>query len=526
MLPASLKRVAERAGSAAAPLSLLVCALMPAVSLYLFKLGPAAMPSLAHPAAPFLLVAFPLSSFLLAIFLWQARFRIHHLERKQAEALQFAGVDPLCGLPNRPSFDAVLETALARATAEAPVALIALDIDRFKSVNDSHGHAAGDRLITGVVERIRRIIREGDCLARVGGDEFALLLTDVGSGAKCAAMAHRLHDAMIAPFDLGRAQVHATLSAGIALCPQDGDDRATLTQAADLALYRAKHEGRNRFAFFDKTMEQKLHLGMTIEDDLRKAIASDALTILYQPLIAADGHRVQGLEALVRWHHPQLGMMPPEEFIPLAESRGLIVPLGEWVLRRACTDARRWPGLRIAVNVSPVQFRQRGFVDRVREIIATSGIEPGRVDLELTEGVLIQDAEQAEAVIMELRGLGVRMGLDDFGSGYSSMIYLRRFAFDKIKIDRAFLGSMETSGEGAIIMESIVSLGHALGLTVTAEGVEHKEQVEFLQRLGCDEMQGYYFAPPLTAEAVDAKLSLDAWREEAPASGARKRSAA
>ncbi len=516
MRPVGVMRgLADRLRLAVAPVSLLVCAVLPALSLWLMHYAPKGLHMPDRPATAFLLVAFPLSSFLLAIFLWRARFRILHLEAKQAEAIQNAGLDPLSKLPNRLFFDSILANAIANSTADAPVALIAIDIDKFKSVNDTHGHGAGDRLIVGVVERIRRVIRENDCLARVGGDEFALMLTDVGNAAKCAAMAHRIHDAMIAPFDLGRAQVHATLSLGIALCPQDGDSRATLTQAADLALYRAKHEGRNRFAFFDNTMEQKLHLGMTIEDDLRAAIATDGLTILYQPLIASCGSRMQGLEALVRWHHPALGLMSPEEFIPLAESRGLIVPLGEWVLRRACKDARRWPTLRIAVNVSPVQFRQSGFVQTVASIIATSGIDAARLDLELTEGVLIQDAEQAETVIMDLRALGVRMGLDDFGSGYSSMIYLRRFAFDKIKIDRAFLETMEMSGEGAIIMESIVSLGHALGLTVTAEGVEHKEQVEFLKTLGCDEMQGYYFAPPLTAEAIDERLSLEAWAEPA-----------
>ena len=524
MRPLAMMRAgADRLRPAVAPASLIVCALLPAVSLWLFRAAPQ---STSSPGTLFLLVAFPLSSFLLVIFLWRARFQIHHLEAKQAEAIQNAGLDPLSGLPNRLFFDKILESAIANSTPEAPIALIAIDIDKFKSVNDTHGHGAGDKLIIGIAERIKRVIREGDCLARVGGDEFALMLSDVGSAAKCAAMAHRLHDAMIAPFDLGRAQVNATLSVGIAMCPQDGDSRATLTQAADLALYRAKDEGRNRFAFFDKTMEQKLHLGMTIEDDLRRAIARDELTILYQPLMAPCGTHMQGLEALVRWTHPELGLMSPEEFIPLAESRGLIVPLGEWVLRRACLDARRWPGLRMAVNVSPVQFRQRGFIDRVRNIISASGIDPSRLDLELTEGVLIQDAEQAETVIMDLRALGVRMGLDDFGSGYSSMIYLRRFAFDKIKIDRAFLETMEMSGEGAIIMESIVSLGHALGLTVTAEGVEHAEQVAFLQGLGCDEMQGYYFAPPLTAEAVDERLSIEAWREPSPEEKTKARSAA
>lgn len=505
----------RRMKAAVLPVMLLVGAILPALSLLYLHTTPANAAQ-DHLLSRTFFIVCPLSTFLLAIFLWQARFRIRHLEAKEAEALQTAGLDPLSGLPNRLFFDRLLDNAIAQSTVEAPIALIAIDIDKFKSVNDSHGHQAGDKLIVGISERIKRIIRDGDCLARVGGDEFALMLINIGTIAQFAAMAHRIHDAMLAPFDIGRAQVNATLSLGVALCPQDGETHATLSQAADLALYRAKEEGRNRFAFFDKTMEQKLYLGMTIEDDLRAAIAAEELAVLYQPLVSGCGTRVIGLEALVRWNHPRLGSMSPEEFIPVAESRGLIAPLGEWVLARACQEARRWPGLRIAVNVSPVQFRQRGFVATVKKIIDESGIDPNRLDLELTEGVLIQDADQAENVIIELRALGVRMGLDDFGAGYSSMIYLRRFAFDKIKIDRAFLSSMETNGEGAIILESIVSLGHALGLTVTAEGVEYQEQVAFLQKLGCDEMQGYFFAHPLKAEEVEAMLSLETWNQQAP----------
>ena len=526
LLWAPIRRVLKSARHLVAPSLLIIGALFPALALALMRFHPLAGGLSDPPVYRVLIIGFPLAFFLLAVFLWRASFRIQDLEAKQAAAIKDAGLDPLSRLPNRLLFDKILETAITQSSLAAPVALIAIDIDRFKNVNDTYGHLAGDRLIVGIAERIKRVMRDGDCLARVGGDEFALLLADVGDATACAAMAHRLHDAIIAPFDLGHCQVSATLSLGIALGPQDGDSRVPLTLAADLALYRAKHEGRNRFALFDKTMEHKLRLGKTIEDDLLRAIATDALTLLYQPLMASCGTRMQGLEALVRWYHPTLGEISPEEFIPLAEHRGLIVPLGEWVLRRACRDGRRWPDLRIAVNVSPVQFRQRNFVKTVQSIIEQSGMDASRIDLELTEGVLIQDAEQAEAVIFDLRALGLRMGLDDFGSGYSSMIYLRRFAFDKIKIDRAFLQTMEMSGEGAIIMESIVSLGHALGLTVTAEGVEHKEQVEFLRTLGCDEMQGFYFAPPMTAEAIDARLSLAGWTEPVHATETKSRSAA
>ena len=504
--------------------ALIGCALLPAVSLLYarFQLDGSATSAVVQA----LFVVVPLSSFLLAVFLWKARSQISQLEAKQAEAAHQAAVDPLSTLPNRLLFDQLLGGAIAHCTHDAPVALISIDIDGFKSINDGHGHLAGDRLIVGIAQRLKRIVRDGDCLARVGGDEFALMVHPLDNAAQCAAMAHRILDAMIAPFDVGPAHVFVTASLGIALSPQDGDSLETLCQAADLALYRAKREGRNRFAFFDKAMEQKLQLGKIIEDDLRGAIMRDELTIAYQPLFSRCGTRMQGLEALVRWHHPKLGIVPPEEFIPLAESRGLVIPLGEWVLRRACQDARRWPELRMAVNVSPVQFRQRGFVGTVMAILESTGIDPSRLDLEMTEGVLIQDEDQAEATIIDLRALGIRMGLDDFGSGYSSMIYLRRFAFDKIKIDRAFLESMEANGEGGIILESIISLGHALGLTVTAEGVESFDQVEFLQKLGCDEMQGYYFDPPLSAEQIDERVSLQAWADQQPGPLAANLSAA
>ena len=343
----ALRATAGRLGRVAAPASLMIGALLPATSLWLFRFAPQGFG--ANPASAFLLVAFPLSSFLLAVFLWRARFRIHHLEAKQAEAIQNAGLDPLSGLPNRLFFDKILERAIANSTPDAPIALIAIDIDKFKSVNDSHGHLAGDKLIVGIAERIKRVIREGDCLARVGGDEFALLLTDVGAATKCAATAHRLHDAMIAPFDLGRAQVNATLSIGIALCPQDGDSRATLTQAADLALYRAKHEGRNRFAFFDKTMEQKLHLGMTIERRLAqgRSIKAEELTILLPAFDGAPAARAcsgpRGVGALERIRelgsdvagriHPARGKSRADR---AARRMGAATALAQ--------DARRWPG--------------------------------------------------------------------------------------------------------------------------------------------------------------------------------------
>ena len=271
---------------------------------------------------------------------------------------------------------------------------------------------------------------------------------------------------------------------------------------ADLALYRAKNEGRNRLAFFEARMGEELRLRKSAEDELRQAIDNGLLTVLYQPVVTADTQRLVAVEALVRWPHPTRGTVLPDDFIGLAEDRGLILPLGEWVLRRACSDAKSWGDLRVAVNVSPVQFRQKEFVATVAKIIAETELDPSRLELELTEGVVVEDADQAENAIIDLRAMGVRLALDDFGTGYSSLIYLRRFAFDKIKIDRSFLQSMESTGESAIIVHSIVHLGRALGLTVTAEGIETQEQHRFLQALGCHELQGYLFSKPVGPEAI------------------------
>ncbi len=276
---------------------------------------------------------------------------------------------------------------------------------------------------------------------------------------------------------------------------------------ADLALYRAKNEGRNRFCFFEQRMGEELRMRKTVEDELRAAIHRNELTAQYQPILAADGEKVVGVEALVRWRHPKHGLISPERFVGVAEDSGLIIPLGEWMLRRACTDAKRWPGLYVAVNVSPIQFRHKAFPTAVERILNETGMDPARLELELTEGVVVKDADQAENAIIELRARGVRLALDDFGIGYSSLIYLRRFAFDKIKIDKSFLQSMEMTGESAIILHSIVHLGRALGLTVTAEGIENADQQRFLQALGCHELQGFLFSQPLDADEVTSLIA-------------------
>ncbi|MDO9440555.1 MAG: EAL domain-containing protein [Beijerinckiaceae bacterium] len=426
----------------------------------------------------------------------------------EAHASALAGHDLLSGLPNRLLFTQLLDGEIARHRRhETKFALMYLDLDRFKDINDRYGHDAGDRMIIEMSRRIALSLRASDRFGRFGGDEFAILQTDISSPRDAEALAARIIEAMQAPFDLGQQQVFGNLSIGIAVCPDNTTEREDLMRLADLALYRAKNEGRNRYAFFEKKMGDELRRRKAYEDELALAIEAGDLRLDYQPIMSGDGLTLSGVEALVRWPHATRGIIPPDDFIGLAEQRGLIAPLGEWVLRRACQDALLWPGLRIAVNVSPIQFRRKEFVDIVRAILEETGLQPSRLELELTESVMVGDAEAAEANMKGLREMGVRLALDDFGTGYSSLIYLRRFALDKIKIDRSFVQTLEPDGESAIIIHSIVHLGRELGLTVTAEGVETLEHLRFLQALDCDELQGFYFSPPVNAQKIADMLA-------------------
>jgi diguanylate cyclase len=434
------------------------------------------------------------------------------LMAREAVATHQSLHDDLSGLPNRVFFTERLDAELLkleRGTEPGEgLAVFYLDLDRFKDINDLHGHDAGDELIVTVAKRLSSALRGTDTLARFGGDEFAVIQSGVHGPHDCASLAHRLLDALRMPFNLDGRQIYVGISIGIAVAPQNGRDRAQLMKFADVALYRAKHEGRNRYAFFEIGMDATLRLRKLVEEELREAIAADQLEIAYQPQFSADGRNIMGVEALVRWNHPVHGMISPADFVPIAEERGLISMLGEWVLRRACRDGRRWTGISVAVNVSPIQFRQKDFVGTVSRIVAEEGMDATRVELELTEGVIVEDADAAESAMMDLRAEGFRFALDDFGTGYSSLIYLRRFAFDKIKIDRSFLESMETTGESAILVHSVVHLGRALGLTVTAEGVETAEQQRFLQAVGCHQLQGYLFCKPVPAWKIDELLGL------------------
>jgi diguanylate cyclase len=450
-----------------------------------------------------------------ALALIRARNVVKDVTEAEQKAFELAGHDALSGLPNRRVFKERLEQAMSRMKRDqSGIAVLFLDLDKFKEVNDTFGHAGGDFLIKQFGNRMTDLLRGADTLARLGGDEFAIIQTDVRDLSDVEALARRILDATKESFALNGGMAFVGVSIGIALAPEHGDDADLLMKLADLSLYQAKNDGRNRYSVFARQLGDQLRLRKVVEDELRQTIENDGLSIAYQPQVEADTGSISGFEALVRWSHAKLGNVPPSEFIPIAESTGLINALGEWVLRRACLDALRWPShYTVAVNVSPIQFKHKNFVETVARIITETGIEAHRIELELTEGVVVEDADQAEAAIMELRALGVQFALDDFGTGYSSLIYLRRFAFDKIKIDRTFLDSLESTGESTILVHSVVHLGRALGLTVVAEGVETAEQRRVLQSIGCHMLQGYYFGRPVS-QAQTLSLIDKAQRNE------------
>ena len=426
-------------------------------------------------------------------------------ERKAAEAqIRFmANHDALTGLPNRVLFRDRLEQALARARQDgSEVAVLCLDLDRFKEINDLRGHAAGDALLKQAAARITAAVRGTDTVARLGGDEFAIVQTALPKPYDAASFAERLVAVVAEPFAFEGEAMQVGLSVGIALFPADGGDAESLLKNADTALYRAKADGRGTFRMFESEMNARLHARRALEADLRQAIELRRLEVHYQPQADLDRRLITGFEALVRWPHPELGMVSPEDFIPLAEDTGLIVPLGEWVMRTACAAATDWPErLRVSVNLSPVQFARCDLPGLVREVLDTHRLAPERLELEITEGVLVKDIEQALATLHEIKALGVRFAMDDFGTGYSSLSYLQRFPFDKIKLDRSFIAAMGNTPESVAIVRAVSGLGRSLNIPVIAEGVETAEQMDLLRREHCDEIQGYLIGQPTALES-------------------------
>ena len=431
-------------------------------------------------------------------------------ERRRAEAkiVYMAHHDALTDLPNRLQLYEQLRHVLAKTRQGLHVAVFCLDLDRFKEVNDAHGHPVGDLLLKAVADRLRQCIRDVDLVARLGGDEFAIMQAGASQPTDATALASRLIEVIGAPYELDGKQVRVDLSIGIALAPGDGLDPEQLLKNADMALYRAKADGHGLYRFFEPEMDARMQVRRNLEIDLRKAIANGEFELFYQPLVDMKTEYVTGFEALIRWNHPERGMIPPLDFIPIAEETGLIVPLGDWVLRQACAEAATWPSnVKIAVNLSPVQFKNKILLPSVVSALAASGLSPNRLELEITESVLLQDGGETLAVLHELRELGVRISMDDFGTGYSSLSYLRKFPFDKIKIDQSFISDMSNHDDSLAIVRAVIAMGSGLGIATTAEGVETAEQFKRLKLEGCTEVQGYLFSPPRPATEVKRLLA-------------------
>ncbi len=443
------------------------------------------------------------------------------IERSRAERRiqQLAHYDELTGLPNRLLFNQALEDALRETARTAqPLALLFVDVDRFKNVNDTLGHDMGDRLLKEVAARLRRSLRGSDLLARFGGDEFVALLPELPYEGYAAGVAARLLAALTDPLRLGDQECHVTASIGVATCPQDGRDAQTLQKHADTALHRAKDQGRNSFCHYSPQGDVHSRERLTLEAHLRRALGRGELDLHYQPKQAIVGRRITGTEALLRWRHAELGMVAPARFIPIAEETGLIVPIGEWVLRTACAHAaalRRSVGIehpRIAVNLSARQFADQSLVGLVVSALSETGLEPACLELEITESLVMQNPEQAARLLAQLKEMGVQLAMDDFGTGYSSLAYLKRFPLDAIKIDRSFIQGLPGDEEDATITQAVIAMAHSLRLRTIAEGVETAEQLAFLERLGCDEIQGYYFSKPLPFAELQQLLAAHSRR--------------
>jgi diguanylate cyclase (GGDEF)-like protein len=467
---------------------------------------------------PFIAVAIAGFALLVGLVIRHMRQTANAIATGETQLRHLALHDPVSGLPNRIYFGERLESVIEEVRRGGPTAAVFyIDLDHFKDVNDTLGHHIGDALILNVTQRLSRIVRGDDLVARLGGDEFAIITVCSSDSYSLQALAGRIISALCAPYAINGHNIIIGASIGIAAIDRRARDAADILRYADMALYRAKNEGRNRACIYDAAMDADLSNRKLLEGDLLHAIKNDGLHAAYQPIVNASGDKMVGVEALARWNHPTIGVIPPSDFIPIAEHSGLIVELGEWMLRRACLEGRNWPGLTVAVNVSPLQFRRSDFVDVVERILGETDFDPSRLELELTESTLLGNLDSAELSMLRLKAIGVRFALDDFGTGYSSLQYLRRFPFDKLKIDSSFVHSIETAADAAAIVHAIVSLGRGLGMKVTAEGVENAEQHLFLRAAGVHSMQGFRFGRPGTATDVSARIaSPDDYRVGSP----------
>jgi len=415
--------------------------------------------------------------------------------------------DPLTRLPNRVMFQSRIEQALAHRNRGGGFAVLCLDLDRFKVVNDTLGHPVGDGLLRQVADRLQACVRDGDSVARLGGDEFAIILLNMTEPAAVDSLAARIINVIGMGYTVDGHPIDIGTSIGMALSPIDGTDPNELLKKADTALYQAKANGRGTSCFYEDSMNSALQRRRELEVGLRQALAREQFQVHYQPLVDARSRRVTGFEALIRWHHPEQGMIPATAFIPVAESSGLIGAIGHWVLRRACLDAVTWPdGIKVAVNLSPSQFKNKHLADSVRSALADSGLPANRLELEITESVLLQDSDAILAILREIKDLGVKISMDDFGTGYSSLSYLRSFPFDKVKIDQSFVRDIPHDQNAMAIVRAIVGLSLTFGMTVTAEGVETAEQADRMEQERCTQLQGYLFSKPIPVVMVAALI--------------------
>lgn len=447
--------------------------------------------------------------------LGQIQFRDQELQHKQSRLDYLAHHDTLTGLPNRLLFYDRLSHAISKARRlKHPVALLFLDLDRFKNINDSLGHEVGDQVLRQVAKRLEALVRDSDTLARLGGDEFVIALEQTKEARDVTVVANKIIESLSAVLQVGPNELYVTTSIGISLFPADGEDVEGLMKSADVAMYRAKECGRNLFQFFTMDMNEKVREALFMENNLRKALEKQEMALYYQPQIEMSSGKLIGMEALIRWHHPQLGIISPVKFIPMAEDTGLIIPIGKWVLDTACKQTQQWqeagyPPCKVAVNISPKQFRHGDLVENVATALKDSGLAARFLELEITESVLMEDMEQSIATMEKLKSMGITLAIDDFGTGYSSLSCLSRFPLSKLKIDKSFVQDIAELSENNAIAEGIIALAKTLNLEVIAEGIEGERQMDFLQSKGCKQGQGYYFSRPMPADAFEQFLSRE-----------------
>ena len=441
-----------------------------------------------------------------------ARSELEHRVVERTQEINFLAThDVLTGLPNRALLCEQMEATLSGTRDHDICALLFVDLDKFKTVNDTLGHAIGDKLLKAMAGRLVSCTREGDIVARLGGDEFIVFQRNITDFHDPGKLAQRIIELACQPFEFGGQKIVVGASIGISTAPQDAQSAEILLENADLALYRAKGDGRGVFVHFEPAMNAQLQARRLLEQEIKRALIESEFVLHYQPQVSAETGKITGFEALVRWNHPTRGLVPPAEFIPMAEEIGLIVPLGEWIVRTACMDAAKWPtNLRVSVNLSAVQFNKQSLGLMVVSALQSVGLAPHRLELEITESVLVADTETTLAILHQLRSLGVRIAMDDFGTGHSSLSYLRSFPFDKIKIDRSFIAEMGNSPDCLAIVKAIAGLGSSLGMSTTAEGVETQEQLHLVTQYGCTDIQGYYYGSAKPADHVAALLQAEA----------------